>query len=123
MRVRRVVTGHNTNGKAVFASDEQVDSLTLTLIPGAEWHRLWGADQAPTFPDEGGPTAQPSYFPPVGGYRFGFFTVPPGTTSAPADLDLQAGLAEMGQAKPDMRPRCGVAVIELTIKCQHRAPH
>ena len=27
------------------------------------------------------------------------------------------------QAKPDMRPRCGVAVIELTIKCQHRAPH
>src|SRR5215468_3484778 len=25
-----------------------------------------GADQAPTFPDEGGPTAQPSYFPPVG---------------------------------------------------------
>jgi hypothetical protein len=34
----------------VFASDEQVDSLTLALIPGAEWHRLWGADQAPTFP-------------------------------------------------------------------------
>jgi mannose-6-phosphate isomerase-like protein (cupin superfamily) len=102
MRVRRVVTGHNTNGKAVFASDEQVDSLTLALIPGAEWHRLWGADQAPTFPDEGGPTAQPSYFPPVGGYRFGFFTVPPGTTSAPADLDLQAGLAEMDEKLPGL---------------------
>lgn len=98
MRVRRVVTGHDTRGKAVFASDEQVDSLTLALIPGAEWHRLWGADQAPAFPDEGGPTAQPSYFPPVGGYRFGFFTVPPGTASAPAGLDLQAGLAEMEES-------------------------
>ena len=74
--------------KAVFASDEQVDPLTLALMPAAEFHRLWGADQAPTFPDEGGPTAQASYFPPVGGYRFGFFTVPPGTAPAPADLDL-----------------------------------
>src|SRR5712691_12878913 len=65
MRVRRVVTGHDRNGKAVFASDEDVDPLTVELIPGAEFHRLWGADQAPTFPDGGGPTAQPSYFPPV----------------------------------------------------------
>ena len=66
MRVRRVVTGHDRNGKAVFASDEQVDPVTLELIPGPEFHRLWGADQAPTFPGDGGPTAQPSYFPPVG---------------------------------------------------------
>ena len=102
MRVRRVVTGHDGNGKAVFASDEQVDPLTLALIPGAEFHRLWGADQAPTFPDDGGPTAQPSYFPPVGGYRFGFFTVPPATASAPAGLDLQAGLAEMEEKLPGM---------------------
>jgi len=98
-----VATGHDANGKAVFASDEQVDSLTLALIPGAEWHRLWGADQAPAFPDEGGPTAQPGYFPPVGGYRFGFFTVPPGTASAPAGLDLQAGLAEMEEKLPGLR--------------------
>ena len=41
MRVRRVVTGHDPDGKAVFASDEQVDPLTLALIPGAELHRLW----------------------------------------------------------------------------------
>ena len=102
MRVRRVVTGHDTNGKAVFASDEHVDSLTVALVPGAEWHRLWGADQVPTFPDEGGPTAQPSYFPPVGGYRFGFYTVPPGTASAPAGLDLQAGLAEIEEKLPGL---------------------
>jgi mannose-6-phosphate isomerase-like protein (cupin superfamily) len=102
MRVRRVVTGHDRDEKAVFASDEQVDPLTLALMPGAEFHRLWGADQAPTFPDEGGPTAQPSYFPPVGGYRFGFFTVPPGTAPAPADLDLQAALVEMEEKLPGL---------------------
>ena len=102
MRVRRVVTGHDSDEKAVFASDEQVDPLTLALMPGAEFHRLWGADQAPTFPDEGGPTAQASYFPPVGGYRFGFFTVPPGTAPAPADLDLQAALVEMEEKLPGL---------------------
>ena len=102
MKVRRVVTGHDSNGKAVFSSDEEVDPLTLELMPGAEFHRLWGADLAPTFPDGGGPTAQPSYFPPVGGYRFGFFTVPPATESAPAELDLQTALAEMDQKLPGL---------------------
>ena len=102
MRVRRVVTGHNHNGKAVFASDQEVDPLTVVLIPGAEFHRLWGADQAPTFPGDGGPTAQPTYFPPVGGYRFGLFTVPPGTASVPADLDLQVALAEMEEKLPGL---------------------
>jgi mannose-6-phosphate isomerase-like protein (cupin superfamily) len=89
MRVRRVVTGHNHNGKAVFASDQEVDPLTVVLIPGAEFHRLWGADQAPTFPGDSGPTAQPSYFPPVGGYRFGLFTV-------------QVALAEMEEKLPGL---------------------
>ena len=102
MKVRRVVTGHDGNGKAVFASDEEVDPLTLALLPGAEFHRLWGADQAPAFPDGGSPTAQPSYFPPVGGYRFGLFTVPPATVSAPAELDLQAALAEMDEKLPGL---------------------
>jgi mannose-6-phosphate isomerase-like protein (cupin superfamily) len=102
MKVRRVVTGHDRNGKAVFASDEEVDPLTLALLPGAEFHRVWGADQAPTFPDDGSTTAQPSYFPPVGGYRFGLFTVPPGTVPAPAELDLQTALAEMDEKLPGL---------------------
>ena len=102
MKVRRVVTGHDRDGKAVFASDEEVDPLPLALMPGAEFHRLWGADLAPTFPGGGSPTAQPRYFPPVGGYRFGFFTVPPATGSAPAELDLQAALAEMAEKLPGL---------------------
>jgi hypothetical protein len=102
MKVRRVVTGHDRNGKAVFASDQEVDPLTAALMQDSEFHRLWGADQAPTFPGDGGPTAQPSFFPPVGGYRFGIFTIPPAPASVPVGVDPQAGLAEMEEKLPGM---------------------
>jgi mannose-6-phosphate isomerase-like protein (cupin superfamily) len=100
MGVRRVVTGHDHNGKAVFASDQEVDPVTPALMPGFELHRLWGADQAQTFPDDGGPTAQPTYFPPVGGYRLALVSIPPQTVSVPADLDLEAAVAEMEEKMP-----------------------
>ena len=106
MRVRRVVTGHDSGGKAVFASDVEVDPLTVSVLPGAEFHRLWGGDRAPSFPDDGGPTAQPAYFPPVGGYRFGFFTLPPATTAAPGQpepgLDVSAAMGEMEEKLPGL---------------------
>jgi hypothetical protein len=96
------VTGHDQRGKAVFVSDEEVDPVTLDLMPEAEFHRLWGADQAPTFPDSGAATPQPHYFPPVGGYRFGLFTLPPATVRPRGDIDLQAALEEMEAKLPGM---------------------
>jgi len=53
MKVRRVVTGHTPEGKATFASDTEVDGIELDLIPGAEFHRLWGGDERSVFPDAG----------------------------------------------------------------------
>jgi mannose-6-phosphate isomerase-like protein (cupin superfamily) len=97
-----VVTGHDASGKAVFASDERVPPLTMALLAGSEFHRLWGADGAPTFPDDGSQPPHESYFPPVGGFRFGFFTLPPAGTAPPADLDVQAGLAEVEAKLPGM---------------------
>jgi mannose-6-phosphate isomerase-like protein (cupin superfamily) len=102
MQVRRVVTGHDGNGKAVFASDRHVDPVTVALIPGGAFHLLWGADQPPTFPGDGAATPQPTYFPPVGGYRFGMFTVPPASASAPGELDLEAALAEVEEKLPGL---------------------
>lgn len=101
MRVRRVVTGHDADGKAVFASDEEVEPITVSIAPGQEFHRLWGADEPPSFPDDGSMPAQPTYFPPVGGFRFGLFTVPPATT-LPADIDLAAALQEMEEKLPGL---------------------
>ena len=102
MRVRRVVTGHDSQGNAVFASDDGVDALTVALIPGAEFHRLAGADEAPTFPDGGAPTPQPMFFPPVGGYRFGLFTVPPAGAASPEGIDATEALAEVEAKLPGL---------------------
>jgi len=83
MQVRRVVTGHSPAGKAVFASDEAVEPIVLEKLQGNEFHRLWGGDAVSVFPDDGSRPANPSYFPPVGGFRFALFTVPPSSTVLP----------------------------------------
>lgn len=97
-----MVTGHDTNGKAVFASDEAVEPVVLAAMPGSEFHRLWGADTAPSFPDDGAPPPQPTYFPPVGGFRFGMFTIPPEGGPAPQIDDLAAAMAEIEDKLPGM---------------------
>src|SRR5258706_11480312 len=78
MKIRRVTTGHDARGKAVFVSDTQVEGDSFAQMPGAAFHRLWGADQVPKFPDSGSPPPYSDYFPPRGGFRFMTFTVAPG---------------------------------------------
>ena len=103
MDVRRVVTGHDADGKAVFVSDEKVAPIVTSLLPGNEFHRLWGGDEAPRFPDDGSRPDDHSYFPPVGGFRFGVFTIPPdGGAGAPPDLDMGAALAELEANLPGL---------------------
>jgi mannose-6-phosphate isomerase-like protein (cupin superfamily) len=102
MKVRRVVTGHSDDGKATVASDAQVEAITVALAPGAEFHRLWGADAAPSFPDDGGARPQPTYFPPVGGFRFGLFSVAPHAVTLPDDLDLPKAVAEFEEKLPGL---------------------
>lgn len=103
MDVRRVVTGHDAAGKAVFVSDEAVPPVATSLVPGNEFHRLWGGDTTPHFPDDGARPDAPSYFPPVGGFRFGFFAIPPdGGAGAPPDLDFEAAMAEFEEKLPGL---------------------
>jgi mannose-6-phosphate isomerase-like protein (cupin superfamily) len=103
MDVRRVVTGHDTEGRAVFVSDDQVAPITLGLLPGSEFHRLWGSDVTCRFPDDGARPEVGSYFPPVGGFRVGFFNIPPdGGVGAPSDLDIEAALAELEEKLPGL---------------------
>jgi mannose-6-phosphate isomerase-like protein (cupin superfamily) len=103
MDIRRVVTGHDADGKAVIVDDQMVAPVTLSLVPGNEFHRLWGADSVRTFPDDGSRPDGREYFPPVGGFRFGFFTIPPdGGAGAPPDLDFEAALAEFEEKLPGM---------------------
>ena len=102
MKVRRVVTGHTPEGKSVVASDTEVDAITLDVMPGAEFHRLWGADETPTFPDDASPHPNLTYFPPLGGFRFGLFTVPPQATRLREGLDIAAAFTELEEKLPGM---------------------
>lgn len=124
MDVRRVVTGHDAGGKAVFVSDEHVAPVVPDLLPGNEFHRLWGGDVTPHFPDDGTRQDDRAYFPPVGGFRFGFFTIPPdGGVGAPPDVDIAAALADLegkfpglaGHMEPDEPGMHTTATIDFEV--------
>jgi mannose-6-phosphate isomerase-like protein (cupin superfamily) len=75
MQVRRVITGHDAEGRAVFVRDEQVDAIP---VPGlGELAFLWSADEPATYPNAGTNPATPGIFPPVGGIRFTIATYSP----------------------------------------------
>jgi hypothetical protein len=67
---RRVATGHDANGKAIFASDEE--------IAPAQFQMIWGGEDTPRFPDDGAAPGPLSLFPEAGGYRFAIITIPAG---------------------------------------------
>ena len=102
MDTRRVVTGHDANGKSVFVSDGTVDPVTLALLPGAAFHQLWARDATASIPEDTTTTPRPAYFPAVGGFRFGFFTIGPETTATLTDVDIEAALQELSQKLPGM---------------------
>ena len=103
MKIRRVVTGHDGQGKSVFVSDSEVNPITVQAMPGAEFHRLWGGDRAPRFPDDGARPQEAAYFPPIGGYRFGMFTLPPSTqAAAPAYIDNRTASQELNEKLPGL---------------------
>ena len=100
MGIRRVITGHTSEGKASFTSDTIVEPTTVALSPGAEYYYIWGADETPTFPDDGSPYPYSTYFPPVGGFRFYLFTVPPVSVPSQDNLDIETALKEIDEKLP-----------------------
>jgi mannose-6-phosphate isomerase-like protein (cupin superfamily) len=78
--VRRLVTWHNDVGKAVFASDEEIEVQKRAT-------GVWGADfKGLHYPDDGSqPVHEDELFPKIGGFRYVIVTVPPvgAETSSP----------------------------------------
>jgi hypothetical protein len=107
-----VVTGQTKSGKSIIASHEAMKPLTVGMIPGVEFYRIWGSDTPVELPSDGTPPTQPQYFPPKNGFRFGMFSLPPATsTQAPTDKTQQASsqqaptsaqLEEMEQKLPGL---------------------
>jgi len=102
MKIRCVVTGHNPSGKSVIAKDAAIEPVTLSLLPGFAFHRIWGGDATPKLPSDGTPPPHHRYFPPPGGFRFVFFSVPPNTDKLPKGTDLAAAFGELQEKLPGL---------------------
>jgi mannose-6-phosphate isomerase-like protein (cupin superfamily) len=101
--MRRVVTGRTDTGKSVFVSDEEIEPITLSLMRGMEFRHVWGGDETPPLPADGTRPRARTFFPPAGGYRFVFVTIPPEAASAlPEDLDIEQAVAEVNEKLPGM---------------------
>ncbi len=104
--VRRVVTGHDGDGRSVFVSDAEVAPITFSMSPDGGFHLLWSADELPQFPSDGIDPYDKGqarhFFPPgPGAFRFNIFTLPPDRSGSDlADLDPKAVVAEANAKVP-----------------------
>lgn len=102
MGIRRVITAQAKDGKAVVVGDEEVSPITVRLVPGAEFHRIWGSDTTPDLRAAPNASQAKGWFPPAGGFRFGLVTLPPDTAAMPEQLDMATALAEFREKLPDL---------------------
>jgi len=75
--IRRVVAGHNSIGKSVVSSDEQIAGTEVPGLAGFEILDIWGSNKTHQYPDDGTKPAYSAFFAPVGGYRFMICVIPP----------------------------------------------
>jgi len=108
MDIHCVVTGQTESGKSIMVRNTAVQPVTLALLPCYEFHRLWGSDSIPKLPSAGAEPLPPRYFPPAAGFRFGFFTIPPDTTTNVEQIDAASAFEEIQQKLPGM-----IEVLEL----------
>jgi len=77
MAVRRVVTGHDAEGRSVVVADEPSDKLSFGARGGGI-HLVWARDDVAHFPDDGSQPPSRTAFPAPGGCRMSVFELPPG---------------------------------------------
>jgi mannose-6-phosphate isomerase-like protein (cupin superfamily) len=102
MKIRRVITAKDDRGKSVFVSDEEVQPISPSFLPGVDFYLLCGGDEPPSVgPGAPVPTSR-RFFPNEGGYRFVISTIPPGTVRSAVEMDKQAVIAEMEEKLPGL---------------------
>ena len=80
--IRRVVTAHDANGRAVVGSDGPLATVVeLGAIPGTVFHEVWSTEASPAPVGNGpDPSLGPiKLAPPRGGTRIRFVDIPPDT--------------------------------------------
>ncbi|PMS16843.1 cupin domain-containing protein [Trinickia dabaoshanensis] len=101
--IRRVVTGHDADGRAVVASDGPLPTVAeIAAIPGTVFHEVWSTSETPAAvnnaPD---PTTGALVLPPPKrGTRMRFVDIPPDTPEflAHGAAKMHAAFSEVGDA-------------------------
>jgi len=62
LEVRRIVTGHDSSGKAIVASDERIAGISAPARPYISRVEIWSADQMPVDNSEAAAAAQKKGF-------------------------------------------------------------
>jgi mannose-6-phosphate isomerase-like protein (cupin superfamily) len=104
MKIRRVVTGHDAQGKSVFVSDGATPRAhSFEHFPGHAAAQVWSVDGPPVVPHEGGdPTAaRGSVMPPAGGNSLLLVDFPPDAVMGGA-ADPAAAFASLVEALPGL---------------------
>ena len=98
--VRRVVTGHDAQGRAVVAMDEPAASvLNRPSRPGVALTNLWATGDPPTTGTDRDPVDRPVVLsPPPGGTVFRIVQFDPEDPEALARADGTAAFADLGAA-------------------------
>lgn len=99
--IHRVVTGHDTHGKAVVNSNGALPVVAeIQAIPGTVFHEVWNTGQTPAVLDSGadpslGPLMLP---PPKKGTRIRFVDIPPDTPEllAHGASQMKAAFSQIG---------------------------
>lgn len=101
--IRRVVTGHDANGRAIVASDGPLPTaVEIAAIPGTVFHEVWSTSESPATVNNGpDPTTGALMLPPPKqGTRMRFVDIPPDTPEflAHGATKMHAAFSEVGDA-------------------------
>ena len=107
--MRRVVTGHNQEGRSVVPMEGEPPRVSeFRNLPGLRFYEIWATDANPQVPINGeDPTVtMENFIAPLGGTRFRIACFPPdahiGELAAKGEIDLNQIGAEFAAAMPDL---------------------
>jgi quercetin dioxygenase-like cupin family protein len=99
--VRRVVTGHDEQGRSMVVSDDRAAAFEFDPARG-RFHLIWGRDDVAHFPDAGTEPRWTGSFPPPGGCRIVVMELEPGDEN-PLDGYVTGSMSEFAdRARPGM---------------------
>lgn len=103
MTLRRVVTGHDENGRSIVVSDGPIPrSRDFVTVPGSASALAWSTEPGESVSYDGAdPTGEVKTFvPAVGGTRFIVSSLPPDSVYTSPGFDAAAAAAEQDEASP-----------------------